>query len=95
MTRPSNAEAQALEQRYLDALHALTLSEVESKSGLLTRPKQQTLVQSRRALTHVQTSLLEMWLSNSQPSTPSTTDEDDPTVDHAVDDGDSEYSDVG
>lgn len=95
MTRPSHDEAQELEQRYLDALHALTLTEVESKSGLVTRRKQEALIKSRRALTHVQTSLLEMWLSPSQLSTLSTIDEDDPTVDHAVDDSDAEYSDVG
>lgn len=89
MPRPTNQEAQELERRYLDALYILTHAEVAAHTGLLTKAKQTALVTARRSLTHVQTSLLQLWLSsNSQPSTLGPT-EDDPTVDHDVegDDG--------
>jgi hypothetical protein len=85
LTRPTNPEALDLEQRYLDALYDLMKAEVVSHNGLMTKARQESLVQARRMLSHVQQSLLEMWMrSDSQPSTLGET-EDDPSVDHDVD----------
>ena len=86
-----------LERAFLDALFHNVRAEKASREGLVTKQKQATLNEARRATASAQGDLLQAYLnelnSNSQPSTPSV-DEDDPTVDHDIEPAE-EYTDAG